>query len=156
MERLKRNIITKVSICKETGCWNFTGCVQSNGYARLTYKRKTMGAHRWSYIAFIGDIPIGIDVCHKCDNRKCVNPLHLFLGTRKENMHDAVLKGRQAKGFMLPQSKLSDLDKEKIMARVNAGHLYKDIAKDFNVHRVSIGNVARKNGVNRYEQRNSK
>ena len=115
-----------------------------------------MGAHRWSYIAFIGDIPIGIDVCHKCDNRKCVNPSHLFLGTRKENMHDAALKGRQAKGFMLPQSKLSDLDKEKIMARVNAGHLYKDIAKDFNVHRASIGNVARKNGVNRYEQRNSK
>ena len=156
MERLKRNIITKVSICPDTECWNFTGCVQSNGYARLTYKRKAMGAHRWSYIAFVGEIPDGVDVCHKCDSRKCVNPSHLFLGTRKENMQDAVSKGSQASGMMLPQSKLSDLDKEKIMIRVNAGHLYKDIAKHFNVHRASIGNVARKNGVNRYEQRLSK
>lgn len=147
MERLKSNLIKKVSINAETGCWEFTGCVQSNGYARLTYQRKTQGAHRWSYIAFIGAIPDNTDVCHKCDNRKCVNPSHLFLGSRKENMQDAVSKNRQAKGFDLPQTVLSEQDKLKVLELARSGMKRKDIAPLFGVCRQHIGQICIANGL---------
>ena len=154
MDRLKSNIIKKVSMSFADGCWNFTGCIQSNGYGRMTYKRKTQGAHRWSYIAFVGEIPPGMDVCHSCDNRRCVNPMHLFVGTRKENMQDAKTKGRVATGEKLPQSKISPAQKILIMEKVNSGESYKDIADSFGVTKSSIGRIARLNGVFRYGERN--
>lgn len=153
MDRLKKNLITKVDIDQHTGCWNFNGCVQSNGYGRLTYRYKTMGAHRWSYIAFIGDIPKGFDVCHKCDNRKCINPEHLFAGTRKENMQDAVSKGRQARGFMLPITKLSDSDVIEIIEMSKSGMKYKEIAEKFNVSKYTANDIAIKAGVRRNGKR---
>lgn len=153
MNRLKSSLINKVLIDPETECWNFTGCVQSNGYARLTYQRQTMGAHRWSYIAFVGDITAGMDVCHKCDNRKCINPSHLFLGTRKDNMVDAKIKGRTARGLQLPQSKLSESDKQEIIELVKTGLHYKDIAPLYGVTRHSIGCVAIKAGIRRKQKK---
>jgi len=100
MERARKKIVSTMNVVGE--CWDWSGCVQSNGYGRVTYKRKTMGAHRLSYLAFKGEIGEGLDVCHKCDNRACVNPNHLFTGTRKQNMEDCVIKNRQAKGDKLP------------------------------------------------------
>lgn len=141
--------IIKKSSPDLNGCWIWTACVQGNGYARINFKGKPMYAHRLSYLSFRGDIPVGHDVCHHCDNRRCVNPEHLFIGTRKENMQDAVSKGRQAKGLKLPQSKLSDEDKIKILKRVKAGELYKDIAVDFNVVKHSIGQIALKHNIRR-------
>lgn len=153
MDRLKRNIVKKVKINTETGCWEFLGCVQKNGYGRVTYNRVTQGAHRWSYIAFVGEIPVGMDVCHRCDNRKCVNPAHLFVGTRKENMQDAKAKGRTATGDRLPQSKISDVEKEEILKRARNGEEYKSIAESIGVTKSSIGRIARLNGVFRYGER---
>lgn len=147
MERLKANLIKKVQINTVTGCWEFIGCIQSNGYARLKYGGKTQGAHRWSYIAFVGPIPETTDVCHKCDNRRCINPAHLFLGSRKDNMQDAVDKDRQAKGFSLPQTVLSDDDKAKIVALAKSGMKRKDIAPLFGVSRQHIGQICIANGL---------
>lgn len=149
MDRLKKSIITKVLIDPETGCWNFLACTQSNGYGRLTFRRKTQGAHRWSYIAFIGQIPDGIDVCHRCDNRRCVNPSHLFLGTRKENMQDAKSKGRVATRTSLPQAKLSESQVVELLVRARSGEKYIDIAADFNITRHSVGKIAINNGIRR-------
>ena len=126
-------ILNKVRICPETMCWEWMGCVQSNGYARMTIRGKTMGAHRGSYLIFKGDIPPNKDVCHQCDNRKCVNPAHLFIGTRKENMQDAVSKNRQAQGFSLPHTKLTPSQRIEIAISCIDGENKMDVSKSYGV-----------------------
>lgn len=76
------------------GCWAWGGLISSNGYGRFSYKDKHRLSHRVSYQIFFGEIPDGFVVCHKCDVRNCVNPLHLWLGTQSDNLKDASEKGR--------------------------------------------------------------
>lgn len=148
----KERIINNSTVIAESGCWVWNGTPRKNGYFRTTFSRKSEYVHRMSYIVFVGEIPKGMDVCHKCDNRKCCNPDHLFVGTRQDNMADAVAKGRQAKGFMLPITKLSKDAVSVILYRAISGEPYKNIATDFSVTPQLIGKHAIKNGIRRYER----
>lgn len=133
-----------------TGCMEYQGCVQSNGYARATVRRKADHAHRHAYRLSTGAlIPDGLDVCHRCDNRRCINPEHLFLGTRKDNMEDAAKKGRQARGGQLPQTKISAYVEQEISRMAHDGLPYKAIAQQFGICRQHAGYIAIKNGVRR-------
>lgn len=79
---------------KTETCWNWIAGSRGNGYGCLKYKRKTIDAHRFSWMIHFGTIPSDKVICHQCDNRSCINPNHLFLGSYKENMEDAVRKHR--------------------------------------------------------------
>lgn len=80
-----------------TGCWTWRGFVHPDGYGYLWANGKSWRAPRYSYTRFNGEIPENTFVCHTCDNMLCVNPKHLFLGTRQDNIDDMCAKGR-AKG----------------------------------------------------------
>lgn len=78
-------------------CWEWTACLNEAGYGIFgTQNKKIDRAHRISYRFYIGQIPEGMFVCHTCDNRKCVNPKHLFLGKNIDNVNDMIRKGRQS------------------------------------------------------------
>ena len=83
-------------------CWNWEAGIlkgEGRGYGTFKFDGGSL-AHRFSYSLHYGEIPPGIEVCHKCDNPKCVNPNHLFLGTHQDNMNDkkAKKRGRSARG----------------------------------------------------------
>lgn len=79
-----------------TGCWNWTRAVGKSGYGIIRIPGKTSAAslHRLSWTLSNGGIPKGMCICHRCDNKKCCNPDHLFIGTHKENAQDCIRKGR--------------------------------------------------------------
>lgn len=93
----------------ESGCWEWTAALYTSGYGQIKVPRKRIQAqaHRLSYAIHKGPIPQGQYVLHRCDNRKCVNPEHLFLGTKKDNAQDMVAKGRHCFGEKQAGAKLT-------------------------------------------------
>lgn len=113
----------------EVGCWEWLGFVSPSGYGRFRSRQ----AHRVSYELFKDTPPAGVMVCHTCDNRKCVNPKHLFLGTAKDNMSDCRAKGRNSKGESHPRSKMTDAQVKEAFVLYGLGWKQKDIASKFGV-----------------------
>ena len=96
----------------EAGCWEWAGNTLRTGYGRVSMNSKTVAAHRLAYETWVGPIPEGHVVRHKCDNPPCINPAHLETGTHLDNMKDMVDRGRSfnARGLDSPGAKLSRED----------------------------------------------
>lgn len=112
----------------ESGCWIWTAAkCGSEGYGAFGFRgRGGFRAHRVSWIVYRGEIPDGMNVCHKCDNPPCVNPDHLFLGSKHTNMQDAGKKGRL-------QSGLNESQVLGIVDMVNGGKSKKETAAVFGI-----------------------
>jgi len=107
----------------ENGCHNFLGHLNDDGYARINKDGKLVFVHREIWIKHNGEIPDKMCVCHKCDNPKCLNIGHFFLGTHAENMADRKIKGRCSdnRGAKNPSAKLSESQVIDIKNRIAAG-----------------------------------
>jgi hypothetical protein len=121
-------------------CWPWLGAGKGNGYGFVSYQGRKYSAHRLSYILFRGDVPDGMDVCHKCDNRWCVNPRHLFIGSRAENVADMVAKGRAAGGN---RKHLKEWHVQEIRRRINAGVKTSEIAEMMGISITAINSIKR-------------
>ncbi len=125
---------------KETGCWPWAGRKDRGGYGCF-YHDGDSRAHRFSYRHYIGPIPLGLNVLHKCDSPSCQNPNHLFLGTLKQNSEDMVKKGR-ARGN--PAGKKYVLNQHDAQFILDSEFSTVRLAQFFGLHRTTIGDI--KNG----------
>lgn len=131
-----------------SGCWLWLLRGDKDGYGRLGFgvvdgKQVFYKAHRLSYFMFVGD-PGSLDVLHKCDTPACVNPDHLFLGTKSDNVADKVAKNRQDKGDKHGRAKLTKDDVLEIRRRAASGEKHTDLANRFGVHYGHISALVRK------------
>ena len=133
----------EAKINKTDGCWEWVASCAGAGYGqmKLPKQRKQEYSHRLAYMIYKGPIAEGQFVCHTCDNTKCCNPDHLFLGTQKENLQDMKTKNRHLAGAKNAMAKLTDSDVVKIRACLAAGMPQWQIAKAFGVKQMAISRI---------------
>jgi hypothetical protein len=124
-------------IKKTNSCWLWIGCKNKQGYGRFWLGRNE-GAHRASWLLFVGRIPKNMQVLHRCDNPGCVNPEHLFLGTQKDNVQDMIKKRRGSIGEKHSRAKLSVAD---VLCIRKCGASPKYLAGLFGVDAATIHNI---------------
>ena len=144
LSSVEQRFISKVEI-SENGCWVWQGGMKEE-YGQFWYHGYNHFAHRISYILFIGEIPTGYNICHTCDVKLCVNPLHLFLGTQSDNIRDMIAKGRRYdnSGENHPECFLSDSEVLEIISLYKSGKFtQKTLAEMYGVCQKTISYVIR-------------
>ena len=120
----------------ESGCQEWQSTLHRDGYGKFWYKGKQMPTHRMSYMLFVGEIPEKGWVLHKCDNRKCVNPHHLFIGNRIDNIKDMDSKKRRG-----TKCKLTEKQAFEIKQLLKIGFSQQRIGEMFNVGQTVISRI---------------
>lgn len=144
-------------------CWPWTGVLwKGYSYGHLERNKHKIKAHRYAWEQAFGPIPVGLLVCHHCDNPPCVNPGHLFLGTQKANLADMIAKGRSARGdrsgarrhpeLMGHRRKLTEVAVREIRRRYALGGVrQRDLGAEFGVTQTMIGDVVRRDAWKQVE-----
>lgn len=127
-----------------SGCWLWSGACNSDGYGTIHIRPRSVMAHRYSWALAQGPIPDGLFALHKCDTPACVNPGHLFLGTKGDNARDKVSKGRghDNSGERHGMAKLTDFQVACIRMRLREGQTQSRIAADYGVAQCTISDIA--------------
>lgn len=130
-----------------TGCHNFTGRLDSYGYAQIKDKGKAILVHRWAWSQINGPVPDGLGILHKCDNRSCINPDHLYAGDQKQNMADMFARGRQGvkpsgRDHKRPMAKLTESQVIAVKVHLAARRPQSVAARRFNVSPQLINDIA--------------
>jgi len=142
--RLFRRKPVEFIVVKDSGCFECTSHYTSTGgYIEYHFNNKKRVLHRYIFEECYGNIPDGMIVRHKCDNRACINPEHLELGSHEENMKDMTDRGRQCKGQDSPFAKLTDQDIPEIRNLLAGGEKITEIAKRYGVSRAAIDSIKR-------------
>lgn len=142
-----RRFWAKVNITE--GCWEWTGATTKGGYGHTRDEnQRQIDAHRLAWILTYGPIPDGLLICHHCDNRKCVRPDHLFLATQKDNIQDALNKGRIATGAALNHpaqegelnnnAKVTRKQVMQVLTLYDNGHTQATIARKTGINRANV------------------
>lgn len=140
-EKDQQRFWSKVNLGTEENCWDWTASCVTAGYGKFSYKSKAFDAHRFSYFLHFGEIPRGMFVCHRCDNPKCVNPSHLFLGTNLDNVKDMIAKRLHRFGDKTSRSKVANKEIKKIKTLYKKGISQKQLAKKFGICQSSISRI---------------
>ena len=129
----------------KTQCFEWIGFKDPDGYGRcgIGTSKRHVGAHRAAWIIAGGAIPEGMHVLHRCDNRGCVNALHLFLGTNLDNVNDMTRKGRQNRGSLHPRAVLNEKLAREIKQLLADGVPQKKLARMYGVSRDTIRGIYR-------------
>ena len=132
---LKQRFLSKVKQM-ESGCHEWQAGQARGGYGKFQTVEKTVTAHRMAYELFVAPIPKGLCVLHRCDNRLCVNPNHLFLGDLSENVQD--MDSKQRRGT---KSRLTYADVEQIKQMLDERYSQQAVADKFGVHQTVISRI---------------
>ena len=124
----------RLELDEETGCWNWTGARARDGYGRMKRGGKSIAAHRYAFEKLVAPIPDGACVLHSCDNPACCNPDHLRVGSQKDNIHDAINRGR----FVAPRQKLTLAQVDEIKSSSASN---RELGECFGVHATTIRDV---------------
>jgi hypothetical protein len=129
---------------KTESCWVWQGQTVTGGYGVIRDRGRKVLVHRQSWEMANGQIPPGIEVCHRCDNPPCCRPDHLFLGTPAENSADKVLKGRQAYGERHGKARLTESDAIDIITLRAFGARDKDLGPAFGISKNTASQVGKR------------
>lgn len=142
-ERLRR---TGWTITPE-GCWVWRGGTAHFGYGQISFRGRTINTHRLAYEAWVGPIPEGYVVRHRCDNPPCINPDHLETGTYRDNAQDREVRGRgnPRRGEDAPNAKLTEHDVLDIRREYGYGVLtQKMLAEVYGVAHQAVHDIVRR------------
>lgn len=138
---LKDRFFAKVVQNSDTGCWEWTAQCDMYGYGRISRNKHPALAHRVSYEIHKGPIPRGALIMHSCDNRSCVNPDHLSVGSHKDNMADMVSKGRSPSGARHHRPSAVLTEKDVLEIRAANGVSQRKLADQYGVGQDQISRI---------------